>query len=83
MQPVTIFAALDCFTQDEIIVCPYNGMLPRRLELTIAMGQSRIRRWFGALTSCEFFLVERTFHQVMPVYGVPRIYLLMVCHSRP
>lgn len=36
------------------------------------MGQSRIRRWFWALTSWEFFLAERTFHQVMPVYGVPK-----------
>ena len=36
------------------------------------MGQSRIQCWFWALTSWEFFLVERTFHQVMPVYRIPR-----------
>ena len=36
------------------------------------MGQLRIQRWFWALTSCEFFLAKRTFHQVMSVYGVPR-----------
>ena len=36
------------------------------------MGQSRIQCWFWALMSWEFFLVEMTFHQVMPVYRVPR-----------
>lgn len=36
------------------------------------MGQLRIRRWFWALKSWEFFLAERTFHQVMRVYRVPR-----------
>ena len=36
------------------------------------MGQSRIRPFFWALTSWEFFLAERTFHQVMPVYGIPK-----------
>ena len=51
MQPVTIFVALDCVTQDEMIVRPYDGMLLRRLELTIAMGRSRIQRWFWALTN--------------------------------
>ena len=72
MQPGTISAALDCVTRDEIIVRPYDGTLLRRPVLTIALGQSGIRRWFWALTSWEFFLAERTFHQVMPVYGVPR-----------
>ena len=71
-QSVTIFATLDCVTRYEIIVHPYDGTFLRRPELTIAMGQSRIRRWFWALTSSEFFLAERTFHHVMPVYGVPR-----------
>ena len=51
MQSVTIFVALDCVTGDEIILCPYDGMLLGRPELTIAMGQSRIQRWFWALTS--------------------------------
>ena len=36
------------------------------------MGQLRIRHWFWALMSWEFFLVERAFHQVIPAYGVPR-----------
>ena len=51
MQPATIFVALDCVTQDEIIVRPYDGTLLERPELTIAMGQSRIRCWFWALMS--------------------------------
>ena len=51
MQPVTIFAALNYVTQDEIVVCPYDRRLMGSLELTIAMGQSRVRRWFWALTS--------------------------------
>ena len=72
MQPVTISAALDRVIQDEIIVCPYNGSLLGRLELTIAMGQSRIRQWFWALSSLEFFLAVRTFHQVILVYGATR-----------
>ena len=72
MQPVTIFATLDYVTRDEIVVRPYDGRLMGSLELTIAMGQSRVQRWFWALTSWEFFLAERTFHQVMPIYGVPR-----------
>ena len=38
----------------------------------MAIGQLRIQRWFWALMSWEFFLTERTFHQVMPVYEVPR-----------
>ena len=42
------------------------------LELTVAIGQSRIRCWFWALTSWEFFLAEKTFHQVIPDYRVPR-----------
>ena len=42
MQPITIFMALDCVTRDEIIVHPYDGLLLRRLKLTIAIGQSRI-----------------------------------------
>ena len=62
VQPVTIFAALDCVTQDEIIVRPYDGRLLERLELTIAMGQSRVRRWSWVLTSWEFFLIGRTFY---------------------
>ena len=28
--------------------------------------------WFWALTSWEFILAKRTFHQVLPIYGVPR-----------
>ena len=72
LQPVTIFATLDCVTQDEIIVHPYDETPLGRPELTIAMGQSRIYRWFWALMSWEFFLTKRTFHQVMPVYGVPK-----------
>ena len=51
VQPVTIFAALDYVTQDEIVVYPYDGRLMASLELTIAMGQLRVRRWFWALTS--------------------------------
>lgn len=46
VQQVTISVALDCVTRDEIIVRPYDGSLLRRPELTIAMGQSRIRHWF-------------------------------------
>ena len=46
MQPVTIFAAMDCVTQDDIIVRLYNGMLLGRPELTNAICQSRIRHWF-------------------------------------
>jgi len=72
VQSVIIFAALDCITRDEIIVYAYEGALLGSPELTIAIGQSRIRCWFWALMSWEFFLVERTFHQVMPVYGVLR-----------
>ena len=72
MQPVTIFVTLDRVTRDEIIVCPYDGVLLGGPELTIAMGQFKIRRWFWALTSWEFFLVEKTFRQVLLVYGVPR-----------
>ena len=68
MQSVTIFVTLDRVTRDEIIVCPYDGVLLGRPELIIAMGQSKIRRWFWALTSWEFFLVERTFRQVLLVY---------------
>ena len=62
VQLVTISATLDCVIRDEIIVRPYDGTLLRRPELTIAIGQLRIRRWFWALTSWEFFLAERTFH---------------------
>ena len=51
VQLVTIFVALDCVTGDEIILCPYDGMLLGRPELTIAMGQSRIQCWFWALMS--------------------------------
>ena len=72
MQPVTISVALDCVTWDEIIIRHYDGLLLGRLELPIVMGQSRIRHWFWDLMSWEFFLAERTFYQVMPVYGVPR-----------
>lgn len=53
-----------------MVVCPYDGSLLGRPKLTIAMGQSRIRRWFRAMSSWEFFLAEKTFHQVMPVFGV-------------
>lgn len=59
---VDLSATLDYVTLDEIIVRPYDGTLLRRQEPTIAMGQSRIRCWFWALMSWEFFLVERTFH---------------------
>ena len=62
MQLVTIFATLNCVTQDEIIVRPYDGTLLGRPELTIAMDQSRIQRWFWTLMRWEFFLAERTFH---------------------
>ena len=72
VQPINIFVALDCVTQDEIIVCPYDGTPLGRLKLTIAIGQSRICRQFWALKSWEFFLAERTFHQVMLVYRVPK-----------
>ena len=51
VQPVTIFVALDYVTQDEIVVCPYDGRLMGSLELTIAIGQSMVRLWFWALTS--------------------------------
>ena len=47
--------ALDYVTSSEMVVRPYDGLLLERLELTIAMGQSRIRRWFWALSSWEFF----------------------------
>ena len=46
VQLVIIFAALDCVTRYEIIVRPYDGTLLGRPELTIVMGQLRIRRWF-------------------------------------
>jgi len=72
VQSITIFVALDCVTQAEMVVHPYDGLLLGRPELTIAMGRSRIQRWFWALSNWEFFLVERTFHQVMSVFGVPR-----------
>ena len=72
MQLVIIFAALDCITRDEVIVCAYDGALLGSPELIIAIGQLRIRCWFWALMSWEFFLVERTFHQVILVYGVLR-----------
>ena len=55
-----------------MVVRPYNGLLLGRPELTIAMGRSRIRHWFWALSSWEFFLAERALYQVMPIYGVPR-----------
>ena len=55
-----------------MIVFPDDGSLLGRPELTIAMGQLRIRQWFWALSRWEFFLAERTFHQVMSVYRVPR-----------
>ena len=42
VQLVTISTALDCVIRDEIIVRPYDGMLLKRPELTIAMAQSRI-----------------------------------------
>ena len=38
VQLVTIFAALDSVTHDEIIVYLYYGALLGRPELTIAMG---------------------------------------------
>ena len=34
VQPIAFFAALDCITRDEIIVCPYDDTLLGRLELT-------------------------------------------------
>ena len=71
VQSITIFAALDCITRDEIIVRPYDGAPLGRSELTIALGQSRIQRWFWALISKEFFLAKRTIHQVLLVYRVP------------
>ena len=46
VQPVTISVALDCVTWGEIVVHPYDSSLLGRLELTVAMGQSRVRRWF-------------------------------------
>ncbi|KAK9991453.1 hypothetical protein SO802_026438 [Lithocarpus litseifolius] len=36
------------------------------------MAESRLRRWFWALSSCEFFLAERTYNQVILVFRVPR-----------
>jgi len=36
------------------------------------MAQSCAWHWFWALTSWEFFLAKRTFHQVMPIFIVPR-----------
>lgn len=72
MQPVTISATLDCVTWGEMVVRPHDGSFLVRSGLTIAMGQSRVRRWFWALISWEFFLAERTFNQVMLVYRVPR-----------
>ena len=36
------------------------------------MSESRVRHWFLVLSSWEFVLVERTYHQVMPVFKVPR-----------
>ena len=38
VQLVTIFEALDCITQYEIIVRPYDRALVGRLEITIAIG---------------------------------------------
>ena len=57
VQLVTIFAALDCVTWDEMIVHPYGDSLLGRPELTIALGYSRRALWCW-----EFFLAERTFH---------------------
>ena len=36
------------------------------------MAKSHVQHWFWALSSWEFFLAERTYHQVMPTFRVPR-----------
>ena len=47
VQPITISTALNWVIRDEMIVRPYDGSLLGRLELTIAMGQSRYDDGFG------------------------------------
>ena len=71
-QQTTINAALNCVTQGEIRNTSYDRGLLARPEVTPAMGQSRTWHWFWAFISWEIFLVERTFHQVMPTFRVPR-----------
>lgn len=51
---------------------PYDGSLFVRPEFTIVKGQSRVRCQLWALMSWEFFLAERTFHQFMLIFRVPR-----------
>ena len=36
------------------------------------MAKLHVQHWFWALSSWEFFLAERTYHQVMPTFRVPR-----------
>jgi len=36
------------------------------------MAESHVLCWFWALSSWEFFLAKRTYHQVIPAFKVPR-----------
>lgn len=42
-----------------------------RREVTQAMSKSWAQCWFWALLSWMFFLAERTYHQVTPIFRVP------------
>lgn len=71
-QLATIGAALDYVTWGEIYDNPYDGGLLIRHEVILAIVQLHARHWFWALMSWEFFLAERTFHQFMLIFRVPR-----------
>ena len=36
------------------------------------MAESHVLCWFWALSSWEFFLAKRTYHQVLLIFSVPR-----------
>ena len=56
----------------KILNHPYDRWLLARRKVTHSMDESQAWCWFLALSRWEFFLAEKTYDQVMPVFRVPR-----------